>query len=180
MKMNNSLKGRLNAALSLLWVRIVLSLLLVAFIIAADQITKQLALSLKGKPGVLFIPHVLSFTYTENSGAAWGMFADHRWVFMVFSCVAIVLLCYILFRLRNKKDLFLKIILLFFLGGGIGNMIDRIAKGYVVDFLKFEFVEFPIFNVAYSFVTIAAALAVIYLIRELVRERRAKNDHDNG
>ncbi len=175
--MNNPPKGRLKAALSLIWVQAIIGFLIVAFIVAADQWTKYLALSLKGQPSVLFIPHVLSFTYTENSGAAWGMFADHRWVFMVFSSAAILLIGYVLFRIRNKKEYFLKIILLFFLGGGIGNMIDRIAQGYVVDFLKFEFIEFPVFNVADSFVTIAAFLAVIYLIVEFIREKREKKKH---
>ena len=154
-----------------------LATVIVLLIVILDQLSKYLAVrDLYGQEVSEVIPGVLNFHYSENPGAAWGILSDHRWVFLVVSSVAIAGMIAYLFFTRKNKDLLLNVALSFFIGGGIGNMIDRIAQGYVVDFLEFGFMDFPIFNVADSFVTVGAVLIVIYLIRDLARERRNKKN----
>lgn len=157
--------------------------LIVVISVLSDQISKYYAADLLRDAGsVPFVPGVLSLRYHENSGAAWGILADHRWVFMSVSVVAILaIIGYMVYTRKEKKDVFLRLALPLFLGGGIGNMIDRVRFGYVVDFLEFDFIDFPIFNVADSCVTVAAVLVLIYLVRDLTREARQKKErHDNA
>ncbi len=142
----------------------VIPAIIIAVTVLLDQITKILAKSfLDGNNDLVVIPHILGFTYVENKGAAFGIFADNRWVFMLFSTLAIIAMIYLLFKLKNQNYLFI-ISLSMLIGGGIGNMIDRIFRGYVVDFFKFLFVKFAIFNVADCFVTVGAFVLFIYLI----------------
>lgn len=142
----------------------VLSAIIIAVVIVLDQVTKILAYnSLQGSEEITFIPHFLGFTYVKNEGAAFGILANSRWVFMLFSTIAIIAMIYLLVNNKKSHPLFL-ISLSMLIGGGIGNMIDRIARGYVIDFLKFLFVNFPVFNIADCFVTVGATILAIYLI----------------
>ena len=144
-----------------------------------DQLSKYFVdLYLKDSAAVQVIPGFLSFRYHENKGAAWGMLADHRWVFMVISSIAILaIIAYLIWSRKKKDSIIFRISLCFFAGGGIGNMIDRVILGYVIDFLRFDFIDFPIFNIADSFITVGAALMVVNLIMDFVAERRSrKND----
>ena len=155
-----------------------LETLIIIFIIICDQLTKYFCVSyLKDAAAIQAFPGFLSFHYHENRGAAWGILADQRWVFMVVSSIAIVAIVAYLFLSRKKKDpLLFRISLCFFAGGGIGNMIDRTVMGYVVDFLKFEFIDFPIFNVADSFITVGACLMILNLILDFVKDLRKKKN----
>ena len=145
-------------------------LLISVGVIFLDQITKWLAvIHLQGNDPVSVIPWFIQFSYLENRGAAWGMFADNRWVFMVISTVAIIAICVYMFVKRPKSKL-LSISLAFVVGGGIGNMIDRVLLGFVVDFLEFTFMDFPVFNVADSFVCIGAAMLMLYMTIQTVKE----------
>lgn len=146
----------------------------ILFIVLFDQTTKFFALTLQTVDFQRFLPGILRFRYHENEGAAWGILADHRWVFMTVSVIAILVMIAILIQMRKERDWLLFSSLAMFIGGGIGNMIDRIFRGYVIDFLEFEFIDFPIFNVADSFVTIGAVFMVAYLVRETVREVKQK------
>ena len=163
-------------------------LLLIAIIlgsVALDQLTKWLAVEfLQGQPSFPIWQDVLHLTFAKNEGAAFGMLSDHRWVFMVFSSVAIVGLLVYLFRFRPKSR-YVQITLAMIVGGGIGNMIDRIALGYVVDFIDFTLIDFAIFNVADSFVTVGAFMLMGYLIADTVREFKVEHTqkeaaNDNG
>ena len=142
------------------------------FAIFLDQVTKWLAvIFLEGNPPVPVIEWFIRFSYVENTGAAWGMFGkpDQRWIFMTLSSVAIVAILLYVF-IAKPKDPLLKYSLALIAAGGIGNMIDRVLLGYVVDFLEFTFIDFPVFNVADSFVCIGAAMLILYLIIDTVKE----------
>lgn len=156
-----------------MWITITIIL-----IVILDQLSKYFAtLHLYPGKNADFIPGLLSFRYHENKGAAWGMFSDNRWVFMSASVLAICLIIgfFIYLKIKNEKiDPLLALSLAFFCGGGLGNMIDRVANGYVVDFFKFEFIDFPIFNVADSFITVGAVLIVFYLILDTIRDLKKK------
>lgn len=158
-------------------------LLLIVLIVFADQLTKWLAvIYLQNGSSVDVIPEVLRFTYVENDGAAFGMLDNHRWVFMVLSTVAIVGLLIYLWR-KPPKSLLCRISIAFLIGGGIGNMIDRVLLGFVIDFI--DFCAFPklwpwVFNVADAFVTVGTGFIMFYLIREIVVEFRQEQRANRG
>lgn len=147
-----------------------LSVVVALAVIIVDFVTKYIVKT-SMEPGESFsvIPEVINFTYVLNKGAAWGMLADKRWIFLVFSFVAIVLICVLLCMYKNAPKL-VRIALSLVLGGGIGNMIDRtfygktLFDGAVVDFIEAVFIDFPVFNVADSAVCIGAALLIVYMI----------------
>lgn len=144
------------------------SLLYTALIIAVillDQLTKQLAIDhLKPIDTFPIIPDALHLTYVTNYGAAFGMLADHRWVFLVVSTVAIVLMAAYLYYKRDAHPL-LGVAISFIIGGGIGNMIDRTLMGYVVDFVDFRLINFAVFNVADIFVCVGCGLMFLWLFK---------------
>ena len=137
-----------------------------------DQLTKWLAVVyLKGTAGFALWDGVFEFTYTTNKGAAWGMLDNARWVFMTVSTLAIIGIAIYLFGFC-KQNAWVKLSLAFVAGGGIGNMIDRVWLGYVIDFLNFELIDFPVFNVADCFVTVGAFMLIGYLIWDMIREMK--------
>lgn len=148
-----------------------------ALVVFLDQLSKYLTvLYLKPIGTFPILQDALHLTYVENRGAAFGMLADSRWVFMVVSAVSIVALSVYLVRKKPKSRL-LCLSLAFVIGGGIGNMIDRVALGYVVDMIDFRLIHFAVFNVADSFVCVGAGMLMLYLIlsmrREVLAERAA-------
>ena len=147
----------------------------ILFIIGLDQLTKMLAVSLL-KPIDTFpiLMNVLHLTYVENRGAAFGMLSNSRWVFMIISTVAI--LAMLVFLFSGKVPLIYEIPLIFMAAGGLGNMIDRIALGYVVDFIDFRLINFAVFNGADSFVCVGSVLLVIAMIFDVDRENRKKKE----
>lgn len=158
--------------------------------IAIDQMTKRIVVwKMHLYESVTVIPHVLSFTYITNDGAAWGMLDDHRWVFMVLSVVGIVAFSLYLFG-KREGNRWIDLGLAFVIGGGIGNMIDRVFLGEVVDFLDATFMDvfggFPIFNGADCFVCVGAVMLLIALVVEMVREgkkekqNKAASGEDSG
>ncbi len=162
---------------SLSWYFMIITILIFSIVIL-DQVTKILANSyLNGSASVSVIPGILSFHYHENEGAAWGMLADQRWVFMSISSLAIIgIIAYLIYTSKSNHSPLFRTALAFFAGGGIGNMIDRIFLGYVIDFLQFDFIDFPIFNVADSFITVGAGLMILYLILDSISEIRRKHN----
>ena len=150
----------------------------IALGIALDQLTKLLSVKfLAPVSTVPLIQDVLHLTYVENRGAAFGMLSNSRWVFLVVSSVAIVGLCLYLF-FGQAPDRLSAVSLAIILSGGIGNMIDRIGQGYVVDFIDFRLIHFAVFNGADSFVCVGAGLLVLAIIRQMIAEK--KNEKKQG
>ena len=154
-------------------------------VIALDQGSKLLILSTLYGDRLELIPGVLRFTYVENKGMAFGLLADHRWVFMLLSVLGIALIGVYLYFFA--KTLLSRTALSLIIGGGIGNMIDRVRLGFVVDFI--DFCAFPklwswVFNIADAAVCVGAGLFILDLILDTVRELHAKkvqtneNDHE--
>ncbi len=147
--------------------------ILIGIILSAvglDQLTKFLVVKyLEPIGSVPLWKNVLHFTYVENEGAAFGMLSNHRWVFMILSTVAIVGVSIYLFGFCREGK-WVKTALALIVGGGIGNMIDRIALGYVVDFIDFTLIDFAVFNVADSFVSIGAVMLVLFFIHSAIKE----------
>ena len=155
-------------------------------IVCLDQLTKWLAFFyLRGEPSFPIWEDVLHFTYQTNRGAAFGMLSDSRWVFMITSTIAIVGILFYLIKYRPTNKL-LVVSLAMIAGGGIGNMIDRVRLGFVVDFI--DFCAFPelwswVFNIADAAVCVGAGLFILDLILDTVKELRkqkaqaTENDH---
>ena len=143
-------------------------------VIVLDQISKQLILTHLFEDQLVLIPGVLNFTYVENRGMAFGLLSDQRWIFMILSVLGIALVSvYMWFFVKGRLG---RTALSMIIGGGIGNMIDRVWLGYVVDFIDFCAFDFWVwvFNVADAAVCVGAALFVLDLILETVREFKAK------
>ena len=152
----------------------ILSIILIVVTIALDQLTKYFTTSSLAL-GETFpiIKDVFHFTYVENRGAAFGMLAEHRWVFMIISIVGIAAL-FVWLVISKPQNKWMYIGISIVIGGGIGNMIDRFARGYVIDMIDCRFINFAVFNVADSFVCIGCAMVVLGLIIDIVRENKEK------
>ncbi len=144
-------------------------------VVALDQLTKLLVINFLDRDNPLvIIDGVFRFSYVENRGAAFGMLSDNRWVFMIISTVGILLLLVYLWKFRPESK-FACAALSMIIGGGIGNMIDRVCYSYVIDFL--DFCAFPkiwpwVFNVADSFVCIGAAILIVWCIFSIFDEMK--------
>ena len=140
--------------------------LVTAGVILLDQVTKILALQYLAPVGSFPLwKNVLHLTYVENTGAAFGMLKDHRWVFLVISTVALGGMIAYMFWNKTRHPLETTAVA-FIVGGGIGNMIDRLARGFVVDFVDVKCIPFwkYIFNVADIFVCVGCGLFILYIL----------------
>ncbi len=149
--------------------------------IGLDQLTKWLCVRFLVPVGsVPLWQDVLHLTYVENRGAAFGMLAEHRWVFLVASAVLLaVMIPYLYLGLCDDRLATVGVCLI--IAGGIGNMIDRLALGYVIDFIDVRLINFAVFNGADSFVCVGAGLLVLSLLRSLIREsKKTKNNNHNN
>ena len=150
-------------------------IIVIALSVIFDQLSKQLVVHFLDRDDPFeVIPGVFRFSYVENRGAAFGMLDDHRWVFMIVSTVAIAALIVYLWKFA-PKDKFVQVGLSLVVGGGIGNMIDRVAYGYVVDFL--DFCAFPnlwmwVFNIADACVCVGAGMVMLYFIIDIVKDAK--------
>ena len=141
-----------------------LGVLLCGGLIAADLLTKLTASKL-GSREVVLIPGVLSLSYIENRGAAFGIMQGRQWLLIVISAVMIA--AAVVFYIRRIRDIqyrYLRVLIVFLVAGALGNMIDRIMLGYVRDFIYFKLIDFPVFNVADIYVTVSAVLILIWII----------------
>lgn len=139
--------------------------IIIAAVIILDQATKLIAIAcLDINESIVAIPYLFNFHHIKNTGAAFGMFSENRWIFLVISMIAMIILPLFLYKYRKAPFLF-GFSMSLIIGGNIGNMIDRLfaPNGGVTDFIEFAFIDFPIFNVADVCVCIGAALIFIYL-----------------
>ena len=151
---------------------------LIILCVGLDQLTKWLAVRyLSPIDTQPIIEGVLHLTYLENPGAAFGMLKNAPWLFNTVSAVTIVIIGLYLFLGHSTGRLY-SVSLIFICAGGIGNMIDRIALKYVVDFIDFRLIDFAIFNVADSFVCVGAGMLILAMILEIAAEQKAKRAGD--
>lgn len=130
---------------------------------AIDQIFKFIArLYVEPINSITIIPGILDFTYVENRGAAFGFFQNQRWFFIIFAIIMISIFIYLITYKKMKEKLFI-IASIFIIGGGIGNIIDRLFLGYVVDYIKVSFFP-PVCNFADYCITLGTVLLMIYVL----------------
>jgi len=135
-------------------------------LIILDQGTKFWAkTTLKEDGPISIIPDVFKLQYHENSGAVWGILQGKASFLSIVTIFILTLLLYVYFKIpKEKKFDPLKLIFVFIGAGAIGNMIDRISYNFVVDFIYFELINFPIFNVADCYVTISSVFIIILFL----------------
>ena len=140
-------------------------LLFVTGIVAADQFTKFLTVAyIALGQRIPFIPGLLRLTYVQNTGAAFSSFEGQQWLFALIFGVFTVLMLWEYFRKSMPFSTFERWCIAAIYGGGLGNMIDRVRLGYVVDMIETEFMRFPVFNVADCFITCGCVLLMVSLI----------------
>ena len=126
----------------------------VGAVVLADQFTKALVVASIPLGGhVAFLPGFLDFTYVRNTGAAFSSFEGMQWLFALIFLVFTLGIFYEYFRQRMPFSNFERWMIAAIYAGGLGNMIDRLRLGYVVDMIETQFMEFPVFNVADCFIT---------------------------
>mgnify|MGYP002605074242 CR=1 FL=1 len=158
--------------------------IIAALIIAADQVSKIfLAQALENGRHINVIPKILSLVYVENRGAAFGILQGARIFFIVLTVIVLAAAIVYIVKMR-PQSVCEKLALAFIAGGAVGNFIDRMSNGYVVDFFYFEWIDFPIFNVADIYVVVSCILfllLIFFYYKEedfaFLTEQEQKNDN---
>ena len=145
-----------------------IAVIIVLFLIISDQLTKLAALNwLRPVKQKVLIEGFFNLTYVENRGAAFGSMQGARWFFVVLAVFVVAGLSFYYHRLeKTKKTLPLRIAIVLIVGGTVGNVIDRVLRGYVVDFLDFIIFgyDFPVFNAADIFIVVGTFLLAAYIL----------------
>lgn len=145
----------------LIWAASSLGLVLV------DQLTKLMVVAkLKGQPPFVIWDGVFELLYSENRGAAFGMLQGRQGFFFLIAAVVLLAAAYVMYRMpdwKARRYHWLKLCTIMITAGAVGNMVDRISNGYVVDFLYFKLINFPIFNVADIYVTVATGILLVLM-----------------
>ena len=154
--------------------------LLLAACIAGDQLLKYWVVRhLEIGQSAAFLPGLVRLTRLHNTGAAWGSFSGSTALLTAVTAVLLVAVAWLVLKKVIRHPLGLCAALLV-LGGGIGNMIDRICRGYVVDMFDLEFMSYPIFNLADCFVVVGVILGAAYYLWFYDKYDGRKAKHDDG
>ena len=157
-----------------------ISLVVLGVLVIFDQFTKYLAqANLQGKEGIPIIKNVLELHYLEggNTGAAFGILEGKTVLLGIFSLLVSIVMLGVYFWMTNKKE-YSKVswCLIFMIAGAVGNCIDRLLNQYVIDFIYFKWIDFPIFNVADIYVTVSAI--VMFLMILFMKEKTDSEDDE--
>ena len=149
-------------------IRITIDIIIMAVLVLIDQLTKNWAVNnLKDADPVILIKGVLQLYYlpSGNTGAAFGILSGHRILFLCIAAAVVGVILFLLIRLPiDRRFTVIRILLIFIAAGGIGNMIDRFVLTYVIDFIYFYLINFPIFNVADCYVTVATIILALLIL----------------
>ena len=163
----------------------VLYVILVFAIITIDLLVKLWAQNTLMDIGTIpIIKDVFHLTYAENRGAAFSILEGKRWFFIILTAVMLIVIALAFFK-NYFKGVWGKTTLVFIFSGAVGNFIDRLLLGYVVDMFDFRLINFPVFNVADIFLTIGAIMGIIYILfidKDLLKDEKkvVNDDTDNN
>lgn len=148
------------------FIRIIIDFVLIAIFVWFDQFTKSLAVEkLMNNKAFVLIENVFELNYLENRGAAFGMLQNKQYIFAFTGTLMLLFILYVFIKLpMTKRYILLEACGILLAAGAIGNMIDRVSQGYVVDFFYFVLINFPIFNVADIYVTISCIVMAILIL----------------
>lgn len=148
------------------WIMLILDLFIIVGLLYFDQYTKNLAiLYLKDSPAYVLIDGTLELQYLENRGSAFGMLQNQKFFILFVGVIFLAVILFFLFRLPEKKKFcIVHVLLSMVIAGGLGNMIDRFRFDYVVDFISFILINYPIFNVADIYIVVATILLFLLFL----------------
>ncbi len=153
------------------FIKYILPLLGVLAIILLDQWTKYLTVTKIAENGpIVLIENVLELTFVKNYGMAWGMLQNQQWLFIAITPIVMIILGWFYVKLpEEKKFHVMRMLTVMLAGGAIGNLLDRMfrgefGKGYVVDMIYVKAIQFPVFNVADSFVSVSFVILVLLVL----------------
>ncbi len=168
-----------------------LHIFILIILVATDQITKIMAANAfsDGSSYAIF-EDVLRLVFSKNTGASWGVMKGMNPFFMIFVSLVALLVLWFYFSLPAKKYYNpLRYATIILLSGAIGNLIDRFRVGYVIDFIYFELIDFPVFNLADCYITVSAALIILLVLvryrnddiklRFFKKKKEAETDNSN-
>lgn len=157
------------------WLVCLIEILIAGVLIAIDLITKEFIYGhCKENGRINIIEGVICFTSVENTGAGFGIFSNDTLALTIISIICSVFLTIFIFYSYPRRNLWLRSALIMILGGAIGNIVDRIALGYVRDFIYFELIDFAVFNFADSCLTVGTIVLIIYIIFFYGKEEKEK------
>ena len=151
-----------------------LYVIITCLVVLGDQFFKYwITANIEAGQTMPLLPGIVHLTYVENTGAAFSMFSGMRWILVGFTGVCLILMLF--FMIKTKYGAAVRFPLALVMGGAVGNLIDRIMNGYVVDMFEVEFVRYAVFNIADAFINVGAILFVIlYLIKSGIEDKREK------
>lgn len=152
---------------------IIVEVLLILVFVSVDLLTKTFIYEPinAGAPDIVLINNILKFTVVQNTGASFGIFKGNAIILAIISLIIIIVVFIIqMFSLTKLKDKTFRFGLILIVAGGIGNIVDRFLLGHVRDFIYFELIDFPVFNIADSCLTIGCVLIIIYVIIYYVKD----------
>lgn len=159
----------------------VICCVLVVLIAVADQLIKLAVLdsSLIGGGIVTVIGNFLQFRYVENTGAAFSLFEDKTVLLSVFSALVMAVGFYLLIARKFKSKVLVASVVMI-MGGGLGNLIDRVFRHFVVDYIEVLFIDFPVFNFADCFITVGEFVLIGYLLWDIFRDFKKGRSETDG
>lgn len=156
------------------------SLAIIAVLTVIDRLTKYAAVAtVKVDGSKEFLFGLFNFTYVENTGAAFSLFSDKTDALSLLTVLFLVAMVFLLMK-KTFSSKFLNASLMLVIAGGLGNLIDRIYYGYVIDFIEPLFIDFAVFNFADCCITVGAFMIIAYEIYEMIKERRKKAETDDS
>ena len=151
--------------------KIIIALIMLV-LIGLDQFFKYLAsVYLKPVSNVTLINNIFRLNYVQNTGAAFGLFKNNTVVLTVFTSAVIIFCLYFIFLKPFDKPIY-NIALCMIVSGGVGNLIDRVFRSYVIDYIEAMFIDFPVFNFADILVTVSSFLLAFYLIYDTLKDMK--------
>lgn len=155
---------------------VIISLISIAVLTAADQVIKLFVERFLAPVGTAeFINGFIGWNYVRNTGAAFGSFSDNTVLLSVVTG-AVLLAGIVLIAMKKIKSKFCLVCAVMIISGGLGNLIDRVLKGYVVDFIDLQFMNFAVFNFADILVTVGAFALMFYVIADIFRDRKKSGE----
>jgi signal peptidase II len=151
--------------------------IIVTVLVGIDQWTKYLAVAnLRPIETIPIIKDVFHFTFVQNPGAAFGILRDQRWFFILITVVILGVILYYYKTLPNQKPYtWVRVSLLLISSGAIGNFIDRVRQGYVIDFFDFRLIQWPVFNIADIYVVIGTILLSYLMLITFEKESKERD-----
>ena len=149
-----------------------LLIILGIFIILLDQITKAILI---GK-NITIIPNILNFTYTENTGVAFGIGSNNLLFIIIVNIILLGIIIKFIKERKEQVNFSILVSLILILSGGIGNLIDRIVRGYVIDFIDINLFNFPNFNIADISISIGIISLIFILCNSILKEKKAEEE----